>query len=180
MTGRAPIGSRGDPGRPYRRGGWQRGRSPVRAFEQDPPSRRGCLGLSLDCNDDRDYPLARSDRSRHPEAYSNRSARTIGRAALPDSTLIYKRLIRAAFDKKLAGPPSEAELKRWFAAVWSHSMLVGVGRYNFAAGDSLLAIIQTCWGRDPKTVLPYGAKLAAESGASGRMAARLSETDKLI
>lgn len=104
------------------------------------------------------------------------SVRTIGRVQLhPNSiTLIYKRLIRAAFDKKLLGPLSEAELKRWLSAVSSHSIRVGVAQDNFAAGEALPAIMQAYRWRDPKTVMRYGAKLAAKSGASARMAARFT------
>jgi hypothetical protein len=36
--------------------------------------------------------------------------------------LIYRRLIRAAFEKKLLGGMSEAELERWVKAVSSHSI----------------------------------------------------------
>lgn len=113
---------------------------------------------------------------RRVETHFDGSVRTVGREALhPNSiTLIYKRLIRAAFDKKLLGPLSDAELKRWLAAVSSHSIRVGVAQDNFAAGESLPAIMQAYRWRDPKTVLRYGAKLAAKSGASARMAARLN------
>jgi hypothetical protein len=41
---------------------------------------------------------------------------------------------------------------------------------------SLPAIMQAYRWRDPKTVMRYGAKLAAKSGASARMAARFVET----
>jgi integrase len=112
---------------------------------------------------------------RRVETHFDGSVAGIGRNALhPNSiTLIYKRLIRAAFDKKLLGPLGEAELKRWLAAVSSHSIRVGVAQDNFAAGESLPAIMQAYRWRDPKTVMRYGAKLATKSGASARMAARL-------
>jgi hypothetical protein len=67
---------------------------------------------------------------------------------------------------------SEAELERWVAAVSSHSIRVGVAQDNFAAGESLPAIMQAYRWRDPKTVMRYGAKLAAKSGASARLAKR--------
>jgi len=88
--------------------------------------------------------------------------------------LIYRRLIRAAFEKKLLVGMSEAELERWVAAVSSHSIRVGVAQDNFAAGESLPAIMQAYRWRDPKTVMRYGAKLAAKSGASARLAKRFS------
>ena len=70
------------------------------------------------------------------------------------------------------------ELPRWLKAVLSHSIRVGVAQDNFAAGESLPAIMQAYRWRDPKTVMRYGAKLAAKSGASARMAARLSASTK--
>lgn len=112
---------------------------------------------------------------RRVETHFDGSVAGIGREALhPNSiTLIYKRLIRAAFDKKLLGPLSKTELERWIAAVSSHSIRVGVAQDNFAASESLPAIMQAYRWRDPKTVMRYGAKLATKNGASARMAARL-------
>jgi integrase len=111
---------------------------------------------------------------RRVETWFDGSVRSVGEGALHPGTisLIYKRLVQRAFDKKLLGAMSEAELTRWIAAVSSHSIRVGVAQDNFAAGESLPAIMQAYRWRDPKTVLRYGAKLAAKSGASARMAAR--------
>ena len=89
-------------------------------------------------------------------------------------TLIYKRRVRAAHAKGLLGNPSEAELERWVAQVSSHSIRVGVAQDNLAAGESLPAIMQAYRWRDPNMVLRYGAKLAAKSGSSARMARRFS------
>ncbi|MBV2149878.1 integrase [Sphingobium sp. AS12] len=113
---------------------------------------------------------------RRVETHFDGSVAGVGREALhPNSiTLIYRRLIRAAHAKKLLGSMSEAELERWVAAVSSHSIRVGVAQDNFAADESLPAIMQAYRWRDPRTVMRYGAKLAAKSGASARMAARLS------
>ncbi|MGD9810609.1 MAG: tyrosine-type recombinase/integrase [Sphingobium sp.] len=124
--------------------------------------------------------LAQIDRGalfRRVETYFDGSIRGVGEGALNPGTitLIYKRLIRQAFDKKLLGPVSEAELERWVAGVSSHSIRVGVAQDNFAAGESLPAIMQAYRWRDPKTVMRYGARLAAKSGASARMAARFSK-----
>lgn len=47
---------------------------------------------------------------------------------------------------------TEKELERWVAAVSSHSIRVGVAQDNFAAGESLPAIMQADRWRDPKTV----------------------------
>src|SRR3546814_13218046 len=88
-------------------------------------------------------------------------------------TLIYKRLIRAAAKKKLLGAMGEAEVERWVAAVSSHSLRVGVAQDNFAAGESLPAILQAYRWRDPKTVMRSGARLSVKRGASARMAVRL-------
>lgn len=90
-------------------------------------------------------------------------------------TLIYRRLVRAAFEKKLLGPMSEREMERWVADVSSHSIRVGVAQDNIAMEESLPAIMQAYRWRDPKTVMRYGARLATKSGASARMAARFGE-----
>jgi hypothetical protein len=115
---------------------------------------------------------------RRVETWFDGSVRSVGEGPLHPGTisLIYKRLVRHAFDKKLLGPMTEAELTRWVAAVSSHSIRVGVAQDNFAAGESLPAIMQAYRWRDPKTVLRYGAKLAARSGASARMAARFQNS----
>ena len=88
---------------------------------------------------------------------------------------IYRRLIRAAYAKKLLGAMSEAELERWVAAVSSHSIRVGVAQDSIAANEGLPAIMQAYRWRDPKTVMRYGARLAARNGASARLAARFAD-----
>lgn len=119
--------------------------------------------------------ITRGPLFRRVDTWFDGSIRSVGEDALhPGSvTLIYKRLIRQAFDKRMLGDMSETEVLRWIKAVSSHSIRVGVAQDNFAAGESLPAIMQAYRWRDPKTVLRYGAKLAAKSGASARMAARL-------
>jgi len=114
---------------------------------------------------------------RRVETYFDGSVRCVGHSALhPNSvTLIYRRLIRAAFEKKLLGCMTETELERWVGAVSSHSIRVGVAQDNIAAGESLPAIMQAYRWRDPKTVMRYGARLAAKSGASARLAKRFKE-----
>jgi len=116
---------------------------------------------------------------RRVEVHFDGSVAAVGSEALhPGSiSLIYRRLIRAAHAKKLLGAMGEAELERWVKAVSSHSIRVGVAQDNFAADESLPAIMQAYRWRDPKTVLRYGAKLAAKSGASARMAARLAREE---
>lgn len=89
--------------------------------------------------------------------------------------LIYRRLVRRAWEKKLLGAMSDAELERWVRAVSSHSIRVGVAQDNFAAGEGLPAIMQSYRWRDPRTVMRYGARLATKSGASARLAKRLAE-----
>lgn len=89
--------------------------------------------------------------------------------------LIYKRLVRRAWEKRLLGEMSEAELERWLKAVSSHSIRVGVAQDNFAAGEGLPAIMQAYRWRDARTVMRYGAKLAMKSGASARLAKRFSD-----
>ncbi|NML95918.1 tyrosine-type recombinase/integrase [Novosphingobium olei] len=90
-------------------------------------------------------------------------------------TPIIQRLIRRAWEKGLLGAMGEAELERWLKAVSSHSIRVGVAQDNFAAGEGLPAIMQAYRWRDARTVLRYGAKLAAKSGASARLAKRFAE-----
>lgn len=89
--------------------------------------------------------------------------------------LIFKRLVRTAWDKRLLGEMSEAQLERMVAAVSSHSIRVGVAQDNFAAGEGLPAIMQAYRWRDARTVMRYGARLAAKSGASARLAQRFSQ-----
>lgn len=90
-------------------------------------------------------------------------------------TAIVQRLIRRAWEQGLLGAMGEAELERWVKAVSSHSIRVGVAQDNFAAGEGLPAIMQAYRWRDARTVLRYGAKLAAKSGASARLAKRFAE-----
>jgi len=72
----------------------------------------------------------------------------VGSAKLHPSSVgvIYRRLVRAAWKKKLLGEMSEAELGRWLKAVSSHSIRVGVAQDNFVAGESLPAIMQAYRG----------------------------------
>ncbi len=88
-------------------------------------------------------------------------------------TLIYRRLIVRAWEQGHLGEMSPAERDDWLKAVSSHSVRVGVAQDNFAAGEDLPAIMQAYRWRDAKTVLRYGAKLAARSGAAARMAKRV-------
>lgn len=101
---------------------------------------------------------------------------SVGQVALHANsiTLVYRRLIARAFDLGLLGEMSETELTRCLAGVSSHSIRVGVAQDSLAAGESLAAIMQAYRWRDPKTVMRYGAKLAAKSGASARLAKRFS------
>lgn len=92
-------------------------------------------------------------------------------------SLIYKRLIRRAWEQGLLGEMGELDLKRWLESVSSHSIRVGVAQDNFAVGEGLPAIMQAYRWRDARTVLRYGARLAAKSGASARLAKRFSEQD---
>ncbi|WP_240653357.1 integrase [Sphingomonas crocodyli] len=113
---------------------------------------------------------------RRVETHFDGSVRTIGREALhPNSiSFIYKRLTVAAWEKGLLGPIGEAERDRLVAAVSSHSIRVGVAQDNVAAGEAMTAIMQAYRWRDPRTVMRYGARLAAKSGAAARMAARMT------
>lgn len=101
----------------------------------------------------------------------------IGTKALhPNSiALIYKRLARRAYEKGLLGQMGREQLERELQAISSHSIRVGVAQDNFAVGESLPAIMQAYRWKDARTVLRYGAKLAAKSGASARLAKRFAE-----
>ncbi|WP_309141246.1 tyrosine-type recombinase/integrase [Novosphingobium sp. G106] len=118
--------------------------------------------------------ITRGPLFRRVETWFDGSVRSVGEGALhPGSvTLIYKRLIRQAYDKRLLGDMGETEVVRWIRSVSSHSIRVGVAQDNIAAGEGLPAIMQAYRWRDPKTVLRYGAKRAAKRGASARMARR--------
>jgi integrase len=113
---------------------------------------------------------------RRVDTYFDGTVRSVGEGALHPGTIgiIYKRLVRQAFAKKLLGAMGESELERWVAAVSSHSIRVGVAQDSFATGESLPAIMQAYRWRDPNTVMRYGAKLAAKSGASARLAKRFT------
>lgn len=114
---------------------------------------------------------------RRVETHFDGSVAAIGQGPLhPNSiTLIYRRLVRAAFAKKLLGAMGEAELERWVKSVSSHSIRVGVAQDSIAANEGLPAIMQAYRWRDPKTVMRYGARLVARSGASARLAARFAD-----
>jgi integrase len=122
--------------------------------------------------------IVRGPLFRRVETHFDGSVRAVGEGALHPNTitLIYRRLIRAAYQKKLLGSMTEAEVEHWALAVSSHSIRVGVAQDNFAAGESLPAIMQAYRWRDPKTVMRYGARLAAKSGASARLARRFQES----
>lgn len=117
---------------------------------------------------------------RRVETYFDGSIRGVGEGALNPGTisLLYKNLVRRAFDKKMLGAMTEKELERWVEGISSHSIRVGVAQDNIAAGEALPAIMQAYRWRDAKTVMRYGAKLAAKSGASARMAARFQPPKK--
>lgn len=105
------------------------------------------------------------------------SVKSVGSERLhPNSiTLIYRRVIRRAWEKGLLGEMGESELERWLKGISSHSIRVGVAQDNFVAGEGLPAIMQAYRWRDARTVLRYGAKLTAKSGASARLAQRFGE-----
>lgn len=86
--------------------------------------------------------------------------------------LIYRRLARAAYRRGLLGKMSEERFEEELKGISSHSIRVGVAQDNFAAKESLPAIMQSYRWKDPRTVLRYGAKLSTKSGAAARMAKR--------
>src|SRR3546814_11757392 len=117
---------------------------------------------------------------RRVETHFDGSVSAIGTERLhPNSiTLIYRRVIRAAWAKKLLGPISEAELERWVSAASSHSIRVGVAQDTFAAGEALPAIMQASRRRVPQPVMRYCAKPPTRSGAQARQRARTSHATR--
>ena len=96
---------------------------------------------------------------RRVETHFDGSVRSLGEGPLHANaiSLIYRRLIRVAFERGLLGHVGETQLQRWLREVSSHSIRVGVAQDNFAAAESLPAIMQAYRWRDPKTVMRYGA-----------------------
>lgn len=90
--------------------------------------------------------------------------------------LIFRRLAIAARTKGLLGEISDARFAELVKGISSHSIRVGVAQDNFAAGESLPAIMQAYRWRDARTVMRYGEKLAAKSGASARLAKRFDDS----
>lgn len=78
------------------------------------------------------------------------------------------------------GQMGEEQLEKVIRDISSHSIRVGVAQDNFAAGEALPAIMQAYRWRDARTVMRYGARLAAKSGASARLARRLGQTDLAV
>ena len=113
---------------------------------------------------------------RRVEVHFDGSVSRVGNKALHANsiTLIYRRLVRAAYAKGLLGEMSEERLEKTVRDISSHSVRVGVAQDNFAAGEGLPAIMQAYRWRDPATVMRYGAKLAAQSGAAARLAKRFA------
>src|SRR3546814_17754483 len=76
---------------------------------------------------------------RRVETHFDGSIASVGRSALhPHSiTLIYKRLTRAAANKKLLGAKGEEEVERWGAAVSSRSEARRVGKGGVRTGETL-------------------------------------------
>lgn len=111
---------------------------------------------------------------RRIELHFDGSVSRIGGGRLhPNSvSLIFRRLALAARKKGLLGEISDQRFEQMLKEISSHSIRVGVAQDNFAAGESLPAIMQAYRWRDAKTVMRYGSKLAAKSGASARLAKR--------
>jgi integrase len=89
--------------------------------------------------------------------------------------VINRRFVRSAWKTKLLGPMEEDQPERVIRAVSSHSIRVGVAQDNFAVGEGLPVIMQAYRWRDARTVMRYGARLVAKSGASARLAKRFAE-----
>lgn len=115
-------------------------------------------------------PLFRSIRF-HPDG----SPREVMRKAVRADSVptIYRRIVRQAWEQGALPDVSEAQLEKLLPAIRGHSTRVGVAQDNFAAGEDLPAIMQAYGWKDTRTVLRYGKKLAARSGAASRLAAKV-------
>lgn len=115
-------------------------------------------------------PLFRSIRF-HPDGSPRQLLRKAVRA---DSVAgIYRRIVRQAWEQGALPDISEAQLEKLLPQIKGHSTRVGVAQDNFAAGEDLPAIMQAYGWKDTRTVLRYGRKLAARSGAARRLAAKV-------
>lgn len=115
-------------------------------------------------------PLFRSIRF-HPDGSPRELLRKAVRAdSVPG---IYRRIVRQAWEQGALPDISEAQLEKLLPAIKGHSTRVGVAQDNFAAGEDLPAIMQAYGWKDTRTVLRYGKKLAARSGAASRLAAKV-------
>lgn len=107
--------------------------------------------------------------------YPDGSPRELLRKAVRADSVpgIYRRIVRQAWEQGALPDISEAQLEKLLPAIKGHSTRVGVAQDNFASGEDLPAIMQAYGWKDTRTVLRYGKKLAARSGAASRLAAKV-------
>jgi integrase len=96
-----------------------------------------------------------------------------GRALHPNSiTLILKAIVlRAQAHGHLS--LTDGEVKDWLRSASSHSFRVGKLQEHIAAGDDIGPIAQAYAIKDARTVMRYGARLRAKSGAAARLAEKM-------
>jgi integrase len=97
-----------------------------------------------------------------------------GRGLHPNSiTLILKSIVLRAQTQGYLGL-TDGEVKDWLRSASSHSFRVGKLQEHIAAGDDIGPIAQAYAIKDARTVMRYGARLRAKSGAAARLAEKVA------
>uniref|UniRef100_UPI0011818362 tyrosine-type recombinase/integrase n=1 Tax=Edaphosphingomonas laterariae TaxID=861865 RepID=UPI0011818362 len=99
----------------------------------------------------------------------------VGEGALHPASIgpIYRVIIRRAYDRGALPDLTADDLARLLKGVSAHSTRVGLNQDLFAAGEDLAGIMDALRWKSPRMPLAYNRNLAAESGAVGRLAAKL-------
>ncbi|WP_413629926.1 tyrosine-type recombinase/integrase [Novosphingobium sp. JCM 18896] len=99
----------------------------------------------------------------------------VGAAALHPGSIgpIWRSIIRRAFDRGALGDLTADDLARLLKGISAHSTRVGLNQDLFASGEDLAGIMDALRWKSPRMPLAYNRNLAAESGAVGRLAAKL-------
>ncbi|ODU79983.1 site-specific integrase [Novosphingobium sp. SCN 63-17] len=108
-------------------------------------------------------------------AVSARVEYDVGEGALHPASIgpIYRVIIRRAYDRGALPDLTADDLARLLKGVSAHSTRVGLNQDLFASGEDLAGIMDALRWKSPRMPLAYNRNLAAESGAVGRLAAKL-------
>ncbi len=115
-------------------------------------------------------------RKRYPKAaVPALSTFRVGEEALHPGSIptIFKKAVQDAFDQGLLPDFDEESIKEAVAAISSHSTRVGLTQDLFSVGEDIGAIMDALRWQSEKMPLRYNRKLAAESGAAGRLLGQL-------